>query len=72
VAVEENGPAQKAGLTERDVIVGFEGHPVENMDDLHRLLSSGEPGKVASLSVIRRSIQLDLRIIPEENPRTPH
>jgi len=70
VTVEEGGPAQRAGLAERDVLVGFEGQPVESMDDLHRYLSAGEPGKIYSLSVIRRSLQLDLRIIPEENPRS--
>jgi len=67
VAVEENSPAQRAGLMERDVLVEFEGRPVETMDDLHRYLSEGRLGSVCSLSVIRRSVKLDLKIIPEEN-----
>jgi S1-C subfamily serine protease len=66
VAVEEKGPAQRAGLMERDVIVEFEGHPVENMDDLHRLLSDEQLGAISSLSVIRKSVRLDLKVIPEE------
>jgi hypothetical protein len=36
------------------------------MDDLHRLLTSSKPGAIASIAVIRRSVKLDLRIIPEE------
>ncbi len=70
VAVEDNSPAQRAGLAERDVLVEFEGHPVETMDDLHRLLTVGKPGAIASISVIRRSVKLDLKIIPEETRAT--
>jgi S1-C subfamily serine protease len=66
VGVEDKSPAQRAGLAERDVIIGFEGHTVESMDDLHRLLNSGVPGAISSLSLIRRSVKLDLKIIPEE------
>jgi S1-C subfamily serine protease len=66
VAVEDHSPAQRAGLMERDVIVEFEGHPVENMDDLHRLLSDEKLGAISSLSVIRKSVKLDLKVIPEE------
>jgi S1-C subfamily serine protease len=70
VAVEEKGPAHRAGLLERDVIVNFEGHPVESMDDLHRLLSNEQLGAVSSISVIRRSIKLDLKVIPEESRKS--
>jgi S1-C subfamily serine protease len=44
VAVEENSPARKAGIREGDVIVGFENHPVENIDDLHRFLTDERLG----------------------------
>jgi S1-C subfamily serine protease len=70
VAVEEKGPAQRAGLMERDVIVEFEGQPVENMDDLHRFLSDEALGAISSISVIRKSVKLDLKVIPEESQRT--
>src|SRR6266516_4309868 len=39
VSFEENSPARKAGLREGDLIVGFAGHPVAGIDQLHRLLT---------------------------------
>jgi S1-C subfamily serine protease len=37
VSFEENSPAQKAGLREGDLVVGFVGQPVSGIDDLHKL-----------------------------------
>jgi S1-C subfamily serine protease len=67
VAVEDSGPAQKAGLREGDVIVGFEGQPVEGMDDLHRLLTDEKVGAESSLSVIRKSEKLTVKVVPQES-----
>jgi len=39
VRVEKDGPAAGAGLAEGDVVVGFDGHPVRTVDDLHRALN---------------------------------
>jgi S1-C subfamily serine protease len=66
VAVEENSPAQRVPLKEGDVLLSFEGQPVESMDDLHRYLTVEPLGGVRSLSIIRKTVQLDLKIIPEE------
>lgn len=66
VAVEPGGPAAKAGLEERDVIVELENAPVNGMDDLHRLLSDERVGIPTALAVIRRSERLDLKVIPIE------
>jgi S1-C subfamily serine protease len=65
-AVEEGSPAQGADLQEGDVIVGFEGSPIETLDDLHRLLGEEKVGAASVLMVIRRSEKLYLRIIPAE------
>ena len=67
VGVEEGGPAQKAGLKEGDVIVGFEGQPVEGMDDLHKLLTDERVGVESDLSVIRRSEKLGVKVVPRES-----
>ncbi len=67
VAIEDGGPAQKAGLKEGDVIVGFEGQPVEGMDDLHRLLTDEKVGAESGLSVIRKSEKLAVRVTPKES-----
>jgi S1-C subfamily serine protease len=67
VAVEEAGPAQKAGLREGDVIVGFEGQPVESMDDLHRLLTDEKVGSESLLNLIRKSEKLAVKLVPQES-----
>lgn len=69
VAVEDGGPAQKSGLKEGDVIVGFEGQPVEGMDDLHRLLTDEKVGIESGLSVIRKSQKLAIQVVPQESTK---
>ena len=44
VAVEGNSPAQRVP-DEGDVLLEFEGRPIESMDDLHRFLTE-EPLEV--------------------------
>jgi S1-C subfamily serine protease len=67
VSVENDSPAQKAGLSEGDVIVGFDGQPIAGIDDLHRALTEEKVKVKTTLTVIRRSEKLDLNIIPEES-----
>lgn len=65
-SIEPDSPAQRAGLKEGDVIVGFAGQPVAGIDDLHRLLVEEQVGMSASLTVIRRAERIALAIVPEE------
>ena len=67
VSTEENSPAQRAGLSEGDVIVGFDGQPIAGIDDLHRRLTEEKVGVRTKLTILRRTEQLDLMIIPEES-----
>src|SRR5262249_62056164 len=67
-AVEPKSPAQRAGLRERDIIVGFGGNPVGAVDDLHRWLVDEGIGVQLPLTVIRGSERLDLTIVPIEQP----
>jgi len=66
IAVEPGGPADRAGLREGDVIVGFEGLAIEGIDDLHRLLTEERVGVASSLAVVRRSETIDLEVVPAE------
>ena len=67
VGVEGSGPAQKAGIQEGDVILEFEGQPIQNMDDLHRLLTDEKVGVESSFGVVRRSEKLNFKVTPEEH-----
>src|ERR1700723_31240 len=66
VGVEENSPAKRAGLRENDVIVALEGQPVAGVDDLHRVLTDVRVGVSCSLTVLRWTEKLELKIVPEE------
>jgi len=66
VALEKNGPAERAGLREGDVIVEFDGHPVRDIDDLHRLLTEERVGIPFRLTVIRRSEKITASVVPAE------
>jgi S1-C subfamily serine protease len=67
VAVEEGGPASRAGVEEGDVVVAFDGRPVSGLDDLHRLLTEDRVGRRASFDLIRGGSMLALDIIPGES-----
>jgi S1-C subfamily serine protease len=66
LSVEEKSPSQRAGVREGDVIVALEGHPVAGVDDLHRVLTDVRVGVSCSLTLLRRTDKLDLKIVPQE------
>ena len=67
VHVETGSPAQRAGLREGDVIVGYDAQPVTGVDDVHRLLSNGAIGREGTLVVLRKSEKLSIAITPIES-----
>jgi S1-C subfamily serine protease len=67
VSIEENSPAQRAGLSEGDVIVSFDGQPIAGIDDLHKRLTEEKVGVRTKLTILRRTEKLDFMIIPEES-----
>jgi S1-C subfamily serine protease len=69
VSIEENSPAKRAGLSEGDIIVGFDSQPVAGIDDLHRMLTEEKLGRRTTLTIIRQTEKLNLSIIPEESKR---
>jgi S1-C subfamily serine protease len=69
VSIEPNSPAERAGLRDGDIIVGFDDQPVAAIDDLHRLLTEARVGARVALSVIRRVEKLTVSVIPEESVR---
>lgn len=70
IAIENNSPAQRAGLLEGDVIIGIDNQPIKSIDDLHKQLSEHRIGVKSSLTIIRHSDKLILDIITEESQVT--
>ncbi|HET6350052.1 MAG TPA: trypsin-like peptidase domain-containing protein [Candidatus Krumholzibacteria bacterium] len=53
VSLTDNGPAQRAGLRARDVVVSMAGHGISSIDDLQRILSRTTPGTPLTITVLR-------------------
>ena len=64
ISVERGSPAEKAGVSERDVIIGFAGRQIATIDDLHRVLTDESIGVKSRVEVIRRSEKLVLQAVP--------
>lgn len=67
-SVQKEGPAAAAGLQSGDLIVGFDGRPVNGIDDLHRLLTADRIGAALVLIVLRRTQKLELAVRSLEAP----
>ena len=65
-----DGPADRAGLAQGDVILSVNGHPVERFKDLPRLVAAAKSGESAKIAIWRqgagRTIVATLGPMPEE------
>jgi len=66
--VAPNSPADRAGLRQGDLIVGFDGKPVHSTDDLLNFLDGSAIGRDAELRVRRGRGDLSMRVRPQEQP----
>jgi S1-C subfamily serine protease len=67
ISVEANGPADRAGLKDGDVIVKYGGQAVASIDELHKLLTLEQVGKKVELTIIRGVHKLTVEVTPEES-----
>ena len=67
-SVQDGGAALRAGLKAGDLIVAFDGRPVNGIDDLHRLLTAKRIGRICPIVVIRGALKLELSILAAEAP----
>ena len=70
VSFENNtnrSPAKEGGLLTGDLIVNFDGQPIQGIDDLHRLLTDERIGKQIPVMVIRGTQKLTLNVVPRES-----
>ncbi len=68
LSVEEQSPAKRAKLLERDLIVGYGSQPIGSIDDLHRKLTEEQVGVRSALTILRGSEKKILSIIPQLSP----
>jgi serine protease Do len=69
--VASGSPAATADLRQNDVIVGFEGTPVEDYHHLQRLAADAEVGKAVKLEIIRDRARRTVTLKIAEAPDTP-
>lgn len=73
--LNENSPAQKAGIKAGDIILDFDGHIIDNTKNLSRLAAETPIGKEVSLTLWRDKKELKLPVLieqmPEDNIDTP-
>lgn len=66
--LEEDGPAQNAGLWIEDVIIGFGGRTVASVDDLHRVLTQLPVGVPTGAVMLREGRRVERSCVPSEYP----
>lgn len=73
--VEPGGPAEKAGLEAGDIIIKFNGTPIEKSTDLPRVVGNTKPGTRSTATVWRkgalRDIPLTVTELEAAKPATP-
>jgi serine protease Do len=60
--VEENGPADEAGLKPGDVILAVDGKPIELSSEVPPLVAAIKPGKQVTLTVWRNKAERSMRV----------
>ena len=69
--VAHDSPGSRAGLKQGDVVLSFDGHPVNKLRDLPRLVADQAPGSAATLSVWRDGKSVGLHATLGEAPENP-
>ena len=73
-SVEKNAPADKAGIEASDVILKFDGKPVDSSNDLPRIVAATKPGSKVVVELWRKGASRQATVVvgqmPEESGMT--
>jgi serine protease Do len=67
-SVEKGGPADKAGIEAGDVILRFDGKPVNSSEDLPRMVGATKPGSKAAIQLWRNKQAREVQVVIGEMP----
>ncbi|MCK6407388.1 MAG: DegQ family serine endoprotease [Rhodocyclaceae bacterium] len=67
-AVEKGGPAEKAGIEAGDVILRFDGKPINASSDLPRTVAATRPGSKVAVNLWRKGGARDVELVVAEMP----
>jgi serine protease Do len=67
-SVEPDSPAERAGIETSDIILKFDGKPVESSGDLPRIVGATRPTSKATVQVWRKGATRDLTVVVGELP----
>lgn len=67
-SVQKDGPADKAGIQAKDVILKFDGKPVAASGDLPRIVGATKPGSKVQVQVWRNGATKDVVVAVDELP----
>jgi S1-C subfamily serine protease len=68
MSVEAGTPAAGAGLHTGDLVTALDGHPVQSVDDVHRLLGADAIGRPMTIALVRGARRIEVRVVPAEAP----
>jgi serine protease Do len=64
--VEAGAPADKAGIEAGDIILRFDGKPIDKSGDLPRIVGAIKPGTKSTVTVLRRGVNKDISVTVAE------
>jgi len=69
IAITAGGPADRAGLQPRDIVIGIDGAETPNVDAIHKHLDRASPGKRLAVTYVRAGQKTTAEAIVSERPR---
>lgn len=69
LSVEKGYAAERAGIREKDIIIGLGDHKVGSVTDLTRALRNFKAGDTTTITVIRSGAETTLDITLDEKPQ---